>query len=137
MSIVITIITNITVLVSHNIIYFRYFMLTSHGVNKKAPPVVSPTLFPYQVFTRFAFYFTRNTLSTFFCSEQIIAKNNAFLKSNKFFLSTYCWPVLILLLFVYVSKWTLFHSRAIMKLGIASYLHLCVGSSYFTSHQIM
>ena len=51
-----------------------------HGVNKKAPPVVSSTPLPYQVFTRLVCCFTRNTLSTFFCSDQIIAKNNAFLK---------------------------------------------------------
>ena len=63
-SIIITIISNITV---------------CHGVNKKTPPIVSPTSFPYQVFTRLVCCFTRNTLSTFFCSDQIIAKN-AFLK---------------------------------------------------------
>ena len=49
-------------------------------------------------------------------------KNNAFLKQNNFFLSTYSWPVLVFLLFVYVSLWVLFHSSAIMKLGIASYI---------------
>ena len=31
-----------TVLVSHNVICFRYFMPMSHGVNKKAPTIVSP-----------------------------------------------------------------------------------------------
>ena len=30
-----------TVLVSHNVICFRYFMPMSHGVNKKAPTIVS------------------------------------------------------------------------------------------------
>ena len=64
-SIIITIISNITV---------------CHGVNKKTLPIVSPTPFPYQVFTRLVCCFTRNTLSTFFCSDQIIAKNNAFFK---------------------------------------------------------
>ena len=62
-SILITIISNITVLVSHNVICFGYFFPTSHGVSKKAPPNVSPTPFPDQVFTRF-----------------VIAKNNAFSK---------------------------------------------------------
>ena len=32
----------ITVLVSHNVIYLEYFMPMSHGVNKKAPTIVSP-----------------------------------------------------------------------------------------------
>ena len=79
-SIIITIISNITLLVSHNIIYFGYFMPTSHGTNKKAPPIVSPTPLPYQVFTRFACCFIRNSVSTFFYADQIIGKNNAFLK---------------------------------------------------------
>ena len=33
----------ITVLVSHNVIYLEYFMPMSHGVNKKAFAIVSPT----------------------------------------------------------------------------------------------
>ena len=83
-SIIITIISNITVLESHNGICFGYFMPTSHVVNKKATPIVSPTFLPYQVFTRFACCFTRNSLSIFFCSDQIIAKNNAY-KVKQFF----------------------------------------------------
>ena len=71
-SIIITIISNITVLVSDNGICFEYFIRTSHVVNKKAPPIVYPTHLPYQVFTRFACCFTRNSLSVFFCSVQII-----------------------------------------------------------------
>ena len=58
-SIIITIISNITV---------------CHGVNKKAPAIVSPTTFPYKVLTRLVCCFTRNILSTFFCSDQIIGK---------------------------------------------------------------
>ena len=38
-SITITIISNITVLVSHNVVCFGAM---SYGVNKKAPPIVSP-----------------------------------------------------------------------------------------------
>ena len=75
---VITIISNITVLVSHNVICFGYFMPMSHGVNKEALPIVSPAPLPYLVFTRFACCFTRTSLLTFFCSDQIIAKNNTF-----------------------------------------------------------
>ena len=48
MSIIITIISNITV---------------CHVVNKKAPPIVSPNPLLYQVFTRFVCCFTRNTFS--------------------------------------------------------------------------
>ena len=46
---------------------------------------LSPIFFPYQLFTRFVCCFTRNTLSTFACSDQFIAKNNAFSMQNKFF----------------------------------------------------
>ena len=83
-SIIITIISNATVWVSHNGICFGYFMPTSHGVNKKATPIFSPTLLPYQVFTRFACCFVRNSLSIFFCSDQIITKNNTH-KAKQFF----------------------------------------------------
>ena len=44
MSIIITIVGNITVLVSHNIIFFEFFMPMSHGFNKKTPSSVSPHL---------------------------------------------------------------------------------------------
>ena len=46
---------------------------------------VFPTPLPYQVFTRLVCCFTRYTLSTFFCSDQIIAKNNGFFKVKQFF----------------------------------------------------
>ena len=73
MSIIITIVSNITVLVSH-IIFFGFFMPTSHGVNKKTPSSAYPTsISPYQVFIRFV-CFTRNTLSTFFCCDQVICE---------------------------------------------------------------
>ena len=48
MSIIITIISNITVLVSLNIICLEYSITTSHGVNKKVPPIVSPHSSPLQ-----------------------------------------------------------------------------------------
>ena len=68
MSIIITIISNITVLGSHNAICFEHFMPMSPGVNKKAAPIVSNTPPPYQVYTRFV-CFTRNTLSTIVSSR--------------------------------------------------------------------
>ena len=43
MSISITIVSNITVLVSHNTIFYGFFMSLNHGVNKKTPSRVSPT----------------------------------------------------------------------------------------------
>ena len=42
MTILITIISNIAVLVSHNIICFGYFIPMSHGVNKKSTPITAP-----------------------------------------------------------------------------------------------
>ena len=44
-TIIITII-NITVLVSDSVICLGYFMHMSHGINKKAPPTVSPNHHP-------------------------------------------------------------------------------------------
>ena len=50
MSFIITIVSNITVLVPQYIIFFGFFMLMSHGMNKKTPPSASPYLYlPYQV----------------------------------------------------------------------------------------
>ena len=65
-SIIIPIIGSITLLLSHNVICFGYFIPMSRGVNKNAPPIVSPTPSSYQVFTRFVFYFIRNTLLILF-----------------------------------------------------------------------
>ena len=55
MSIIITIVSNITLLVLYNIIYFGYFMTMSHTINKNTSPSASLHLpFHYEVFTRFA-----------------------------------------------------------------------------------
>ena len=70
----------ITVLVSQNVIYLEYFMLMSHGVNKKAPKIVSLYPSPLTGFHQ-ACYLTSNNLSTFFCSDLTnYCKNNAFSK---------------------------------------------------------
>ena len=55
MSIIITIVSNITVLVSQNI-FFGFFMSMSHNVNKKTPPKKREPHLPllYQVFTKFS-----------------------------------------------------------------------------------
>ena len=42
MSIIISIISNTTMLLSHNFICFGHFMPMSYGTNKKAPTIVSP-----------------------------------------------------------------------------------------------
>ena len=77
-------------LVLRNLIFFRDFMPMSHGINKKSLPSVSLTsLTPYHVVTRYVCCFRKNTLSTFFWSDQVIAKDNTFSKKKNFFLSTH------------------------------------------------
>ena len=138
-SIIITIISNITVLVSYNVIYFGCFIPMSHGVNKKALPIAFPTHPLSQVFTRFVAFQEIPTLLTLICSGQIITKKN---KNNKkiILFSTCCWSVLILLFycfcFAYVFLRVLFHSSTIMKLQIPFYFHICI-ASYLASHQTM
>ena len=51
----ITIVSNITVLVSRNVLFFGYFMPMSHGVNKKTPPSVSSHLPPPAIFSSVLF----------------------------------------------------------------------------------
>ena len=88
MSIIITIISTITVLLSHNVISFGYFVPRSHGVSKKAPKFVSlPPLSPNQVFTRFVCCFTRNTLLIFslLWSNRLLQKIMHFQSKTIFF----------------------------------------------------
>ena len=68
MSIIITIISNIDVLMSHNIIFFGFFVSMSHSVHKKTPPsAFSHLLPPHQVFTRFHYHeITNQKLLLFF-----------------------------------------------------------------------
>ena len=49
--IIITIISNITALMSHNVISFVYFVPMSHGVSKKAPTFVSRPHLPLTTFS--------------------------------------------------------------------------------------
>ena len=123
-------------LVSNNVICFGYFIPMSHGVIKKISPILSLIPSPYQVFTRFICCFTKNTLSTIFCSDQIIAKIMHFQTKPIFFFQLIAGPVLILLFCVYVFFKGAFHSSAIMKLQIASYLIICI-AFYLASHQIV
>ena len=73
-SIIITIVRNITVLVSYNIYLVWIFMPVSHGVNKYSSQVPPTTSLPTKVCTRFVCCFTKNTLSTLFYSDQIICQ---------------------------------------------------------------
>ena len=80
MPIIITIVSNITVLVSCNIItWFGYFMSMNHGVNKDSSlewsaPHHLP--FTYEVFIRFVC--RRNNSAILFCSHQIVCKSCVF-----------------------------------------------------------
>ena len=111
MSILTTAVNNITVLVSHNVIFFGCSMHMSHGVNK-TPPSASPYLIShYQVFTKFVCCCEKKTLSTSFCSDQVIAKNNAFSKHKKIYSFKY---------------WNTFKFCLILILILASVLLTCV-----------
>ena len=122
---------NITVLVSHNIC-FGHFIPMNHGVNKRGPPIVSPNSSSLLGLHQVCLLFYKKYFIKHFCSDQIIAKNNAFQIKTIFLFSTYCWSVLIMLFCV---SWCAFHSYAIMKLWIVSYLQMCI-ASYLISHQI-
>ena len=90
MSIIITITSNITVLVSHSVICFGYFMPMSHGVNKKAPPIVSPHPSPLPGFVQVCLLFYNknflNLLSLWldYCKKQCIFKLKQIFSSNLF-----------------------------------------------------
>ena len=67
-SIITTNVSNIAVLLSHNVTWFAYFMPMSHGINEKAPTIVShqpssPSPFG-QVLIGFVCCFIGNILST-------------------------------------------------------------------------
>ena len=104
-------IIKITVLVSDSTICLGYFMHMSHGINKKAPPTVSPNHHPPHL-TRFLpglFIVLQKILyQTSFALIRVLQKIFIF-KVKQFFLSTCCWLVLILLLCIYLFLRTLFH----------------------------
>ena len=96
-------------------------------VSKEALTIVSPTSSPNQVFARFVYCFTINTLSICFCSDLTDYCKNMHFKGKTIFFSIHGWSVWILLYCVYVFLRALFHS---------SCLHTCI-ASYLSSHQIM
>ena len=57
-SIIVNIVSNITVLMSQNVILFGYFMPIGHGVNKEVPLSVSPSLLASSGFHQFCLYLT-------------------------------------------------------------------------------
>ena len=101
MSIIITIVSNITVLVSHNIIFFGLFMPMSHGVNKKTLSSVFPHLHPPTRFSPGLFVVLQKIL---YQSSviRLFAKDSAFSKKIRFCLLAHCWSVLIFLFCLYV-----------------------------------
>ena len=137
MSIIITIIINITVLVSHSVICFGCFMRKNHSANKHAPLVVSP-LYPSPLpgFQQVCLLLYKQYFINIFWLWSNYCKKLCIFKVKQFFFSAYCWSVLILLFWLYVFLRTLFHISVIIKLRIASCLHICI-ASYLASHQIM
>ena len=87
MSIILTIVSNIIVLVSQNIIFFGFFMPISHGANKKTRPSASPHLpLPFQVFTRFVCCLREMLDQPSIAVMRLFAKDNAFSKTIRLFL---------------------------------------------------
>ena len=84
-SIIITIISNITVLVPHTVICFGHFMPMSHGVSKKVPPIVSPLSLPRTRFSLGVFVVLQAILyQPFFALIRLLQKMMYF-QSEKFF----------------------------------------------------
>ena len=125
MLISITIISNITVLVSNNFVCSGCFKPMSHSVNKKARQL---PLLPPLPFTRFLpdlFVDLQGILYQSFFALIRLSQKNKFSKQNNLFFN--------LLL---VGWLVLFHSSVIMKLRTALHLHICI-ASYLVSQEIM
>ena len=85
-SIITTIIRNITVLVSHNVICFWYFMPMRHGANEKTPPIVSPAPPPIPGFHQVCFLFYKKYfINLIFFWSDYLRKIRGFLKVKQFF----------------------------------------------------
>ena len=70
--IMITVISIITMLVSHNVICFGYFIHMSHGFDEKAPPALFPIPLPYPVFTKFFVALQGILCQTFFALIRLL-----------------------------------------------------------------
>ena len=120
-SVVITIVSNITMLVSQSIIFFGYFVPMNHSVNKKtslssSPIPLSPTKFSPGLLVLLQEILDQPSIAVI----RLFAKDNAFSKKIRFFLLAHCWSVLILLFSLYIFYGVFFYSSAIMKLRIKS-----------------
>ena len=133
--IIITIINNITVLVPHNVICFKYFMPMSHGDNKNRPSIVSLSPFPLTWFSQGLLDVSKEILfKPSFALIKLLSKIMHFQSKTNFFFqlidSRFWLCCFVFTCFVFKS---LCHSSVIMKLQIASYLHICK-ASYLVSH---
>ena len=118
MQLLLLVILLVTVLVSHNVINFEYFMPMSHGVNKKVPTTISPN--PPS---------NRFSPACCFCSYLTdYCKNNSFTKqifSTNLLLVSFDLDVL------YMCFLGHFFSSAIKELRLASCLQICTDSHLF------
>ena len=90
-SIIITIVDNITVLVSHNVIFFGFSMPMGRGVNRKTPSSVSPTSIPSTRFSLGLFIVLEEILyQSLFAVIRLFPEDNAFLNEIRFFPLAHC-----------------------------------------------
>ena len=109
-------------------------MESIRGLLQLSPPTPHPL-------TRFSpgFFIVLQEIlcQSFFCSDiWNYCKNYCIFKIKRFFLSTCCWSIFILLFCAYVFLRALFDGSAIIRLRTASSLQICI-ASYLASHQIM
>ena len=105
MSILITFVSNITVLVSHKIIFFGFFKPMSHGINKKTSTlhVSCPHLhLPTRFLPGFFGVVQEILYQPYFTMIRLFMKDNKFSKKVRFFLLVHGWLILILLFCSYV-----------------------------------
>ena len=98
MSILITVISNTTVLKSQNIIFFRFFMYMIHDVNKKAPPSAFSHLPSHTRFSSGLLLVLQEIpCQPFLAVIRLFAKDNAFSKKIRLFVLAHSPAVLIFL----------------------------------------
>ena len=90
---ILTIASNITVLASQNIIFFGFFMLMSHDLNKKKTlPSASPSSLSPSRFSPGLFVVLKEMLNQPSIAEiRLFAKDNAFSENIRFFPLAPCW----------------------------------------------
>ena len=116
MSILITFVSNITVLVSHKIIFFGFFKPMSHGVNKKTSTlhVSCPHLHPPTRFLPGFFVVVQEILyQPCFAMIRLFMKDNEFSKKVRVLILLFCSYV-----FFYGSFFSQFCHHEIMNLKL-------------------